>query len=651
MNDPQRAFPIPASQLEARRNDPAPGPVIDTFVLPCSKVRPSLFFYVKTGAVWLTWAAVAVLVVVFVLYPRQSLITALTGVKLVNESFHEAFDPPHKMARETTPGQEAQAPGGGSAPKGGSPVASASGKNDPPGSPAKAGGSKGTATTPGAPPPPAVASAQATGDPLVINTPTNSEPPAAPKLALNLIIPGGSSSQPVSVAPPQPQGPAPSAIIINNNGSGAGGGPPPSMGVTITQAGGGAPPGPMTIQAGAGGGGNQPPPRVIVNGPLQQPGTVALEGGGGNGRKGQGFSIEQEGRTPGGNGISTEEGGGTGGGASSDNTSSPPSAGGAPVALHRNASGALVMPPDWPRQVAVQGTPSVTPLERSAGGRREFAAMTEHYEFDSDIKVGDDVLRELARVFEATYELNKLLPLRLHPTPENNRPRFIARLFSSDRDYFAAGGMQGSSGTYSRDQARILVPISSMGVKLVNGRMQTERTERTETLIHEITHQMMNKWLPLLPRWYAEGSADYIAMADYVHGRFFLNQMEDRLRRYLRRRGQQGDTFIMLRPADLMALDGKTWGMALASNAGSASQNYASATLLTFYFYHLDGNGDGANLMAYLRDIERGTAEPESAARHLLRGRSMDDLEQDVVKAFDQRSLKVRTTGRTVAKE
>lgn len=638
MNDPQRAFQNPAFHREARRNDPAPGPVVDTFVLPCSKVRPSLFFYVKTGSVWLAWAAVAMLAGVFMLYPRQSLITALTGVKLLTESFHEAFDPPPRITRDSAPGTGSPGAPGATAPKGSSPVESASGKSSPPGAPASTAARRGAAA--GAPPPPQGSSVQAAGDPLVINTPTNGEPPAAPKLALNLVIPGGSNGQPVSIAQPQQQGPAPSAIIINNNGSGAGGSQPPNMGVTITQVGGGVPPGPMTVQTG-GVGSNQPPPRIVVNGPLQTPGTVAIQRGG---RKGPGFVIEQEGRTPGGSSISTEEGGG----ASSENNSD---AGETSTGLHRNASGTLVMPPDWPRQVAVQGTPSVTPLERSGGGHREFAALTEHYEFDSDIKVGDDVLRELARVFEATYELNKLLPLRLHPTPENNRPRFVARLFSSDRDYFAAGGMQGSSGTYSRDQARILVPISSMGVKLVNGRMQTERTERTETLVHEITHQMMNQWLPRLPRWYAEGSADYIAMADYVHGRFFLNQMEDRLRRYLRRRGQQGDTFVMLRPAELMALDGRTWGMALASNAGSASQNYASATLLTFYFYHLDGRGDGANLIAYLRDLERDTTEPDSAARHLLRGRSMDELERDVLKAFEQRSFKIRTTGRTVAKE
>lgn len=579
--EPQRA-PQARALNEARRT---PSPVIDAFVLPSAAIRPGLFYYVKRGMVWLSWLGVIAVAGVIMVYPRQSLIQALTFVKLLNESFHEAFDEPPLKKNGQPPG-----------------------KGSPPGTVAQNG-------KPGTRPTPASTSLKgsprvgqgvaqgggepATGQPLVINTPTGNHQPEPPKLSVNLVVPGGAGSgQPAAVAP-QPQGPAPSAIIINNNGGGSANGQPQPPAVTLTQVGEST------------GGGGQPPGAMI---------QTTTQG------------------TP----LPPTEQGGT----SSERTS-------ANSGLRRRAGGILALPPDWPRTVALRGTPTVTTLERHDGATQQFATQTEHYEFQSDSLVGADVVREMARVFEATYELNKLLPLQLHPTPEQGRPRFIARLFSKDRDYFAAGGMQGSSGTYSRDEACILVPISSMGVKLVNGRMQTERTESTETLIHEITHQMMNTWLPLIPRWYAEGSADYIAMADYVHGRFFLNQMEDRLRRYLQRRGQPGDAYPMLRPAELMTLDAKTWSNALASNTASASQNYASATLLTFYFYHLDGNGDGSGMLKYLRAIERGAPESEASATHLLRGRSMAELETDVMNAFEHRGIKVATVarGKAVAKE
>ncbi len=637
--DPQRA-PQARALNEARRNPSLEGPIIDAFVLPSAAVRPSIFLSIRRGLVWLAWLGVAGVAGLIMVYPRQSLINVLMFAKLVNESFHEAFDNQPLKSNAKPPGKDTPA---GTMAKNGKPVGPGGSSTGPK---AAGTGPNATGNGPGETPPPggarsAVATAvqgqeSATGEPLTINTPKSGDgQPEKPKFSLNLVIPGGNGGGQQGPAPmPQQQGPAPSAIIINNNGGGGANGQPPEVPVTMTQVGGSTGGGgPMSMQQG-GGGGNQPPPAIIVNGPMNQPPGVMIPGG-------ENGPMIQRATAPDGTSLSPEE---------QDESSSGSSASGS--GLHRNTATLMALPTDWPRSVSLQGTPAVSIIERTSISGRQYAMQTEHYEFQSDAQVGADVVREMARVFEATYELNKMLPLRLHPEPEKGRPRFVARLFSKDRDYFAAGGMQGSAGTYSRDQSCILVPISSLGVKMVNGRMQTERTENTETLIHEVTHQMMNTWLPLVPRWYAEGSADYIAMADYVHGRFFLNQMEDRLRRYLKRRGQQGDTFMMLRPAELMTLDAKTWSMALASNAGGASQNYASATLLTFYFYHLDGKGDAAGMLKYLRAIERGAPEAEASATHLLRGRSMARLESDVTDAFERRGIKVGTIARgRLAKE
>ena len=52
----------------------------------------------------------------------------------------------------------------------------------------------------------------------------------------------------------------------------------------------------------------------------------------------------------------------------------------------------------------------------------------------------------------------------------------------------------------SRDQKCILVPLSSLGLKSFHDRVQLDRGgDAQRTLIHEITHQMMNAWLPKLP--------------------------------------------------------------------------------------------------------------------------------------------------------
>lgn len=290
-----------------------------------------------------------------------------------------------------------------------------------------------------------------------------------------------------------------------------------------------------------------------------------------------------------------------------------------------------------PPSVAISGTPEVTVVVEDPTTKK-FIYRTPHYEFQTDVLVGADAVRTFSRIFEATFLVNCLLPFDYRPSPEEGRERFVARLYSSDFNYFAEGGMPGSAGAYSRTHAALLAPISSIGIKMVNGRMQVDRSESTEVLIHEITHQMMNAWLPHLPMWFTEGAADYVAMADYVHGKFVLNQMENRLRFYLTRRQPTGNPPEIRSIPELMGMSPQTWNEAVSSIPKVASMNYSSATMMVYYFYHLDGRGDAAGVKAYLRSIEGGTPEIAAAEKHLLRDRSIEVLEADVLNAF----LKIR---------
>ena len=287
---------------------------------------------------------------------------------------------------------------------------------------------------------------------------------------------------------------------------------------------------------------------------------------------------------------------------------------------------------EWPHSVEVEGDVAMK-LIREEPEAAQFLYRTAHYEFQADTRLEDMALRELGRVFEATYLVNCKLPLALRPAPEPGQTLFTARLFSNDAAYFGAGAMKGSAGTYSRSQRCILVPLSSLGLKSFHDRVQLDRGgEAQRTLIHEITHQMMNAWLPRLPLWFTEGSAEYVSMADYMHGRFTLNQMDNRLRLYLQRRARGAAKIELVTTETLLAMNSKTWAAALAGNGDEASRNYASAATLVFYFYHLDGDGTG--VINYLRAIEHGTASLEAEAKFLLRGRSFTKLHCDLVAAL-----------------
>ena len=292
---------------------------------------------------------------------------------------------------------------------------------------------------------------------------------------------------------------------------------------------------------------------------------------------------------------------------------------------------------DWPRAVTLSGTPDVKTVSENPE-TREFVYHTDHFEFICDMPVGPDTVRHFARVFEATWLLNCMIPLDLRPAPETMRKWFRARILSSDEAYKATGAPVGSGGYYSRADKTIYVPISSLGMKVVGDkRVMVDRSvESNATLIHEITHQMMGHWLPKLPVWFTEGSAEYVGIADFVHSRFFLSGMEMRLKSELRARGGKvsgGSTrFPMLQISQLLMMDPYTWAAGLAGDA--AIQNYTSALLLTYYLYHLDQKGDSAGVIAWLRAIEQGKPGREALREHVFAGRTMAEFEADFIVTY-----------------
>jgi len=294
---------------------------------------------------------------------------------------------------------------------------------------------------------------------------------------------------------------------------------------------------------------------------------------------------------------------------------------------------------EWPRSIDIGATPDPETVTEDAE-KKEFVYRSGHYEFHCDSKLTSSVVREFSRIFEATYLLNCTLPLDLKPKPEEDGQQyFIARLYTTREDYIANGGIEGSGGVYQRGKLSLAVPLESLGVKIQGSRVLLDNSgndDDNNTLIHEITHQMMNHWLPKLRTWYVEGSAEAVEMIEYDRGKFNLSSRKAQLQEYVDRGGGDGKNFTMLDPGELFEIEGDTWAAALTSIRGQATQNYYSAGLMTYYFYYLDGVGNGANIIAYLRELENAdeSAEPAAFEKHLLRGRTMDQLKGDLGKAF-----------------
>lgn len=297
---------------------------------------------------------------------------------------------------------------------------------------------------------------------------------------------------------------------------------------------------------------------------------------------------------------------------------------------------------DWPRTVQLKDRPEVKTIKEDKEAK-EFIYESDHYEFISDSLLGANAVREFSRVFEATWLVNALLPLDLRPMPEGDREKFRARIFTDEGDYLGAGGLPGSAGVYGRSFEALMLPLKSLGVKIVGTRVTIDYVaEDYGTLIHEITHQMMNHWLSWLPVWYSEGSAEYVELAEYDNGRFSFIGQDRRLASHLGLRSVAGK-FEMLPLEELMTMDSRTWGAALATPNG-AMQNYASALALTYFFYQVDGDGKGAAMKDYLRAVsklEPGEGSEELVKKYLLRGRSYSDLEDELVKGMRRTGVNV----------
>lgn len=301
----------------------------------------------------------------------------------------------------------------------------------------------------------------------------------------------------------------------------------------------------------------------------------------------------------------------------------------------------------WPRSIALEDRPEVVVVREDAA-KNEYVYRSPHYEFQCDSKLGANVVREFGRIFESTWLLNCLLPLDLRPEPEKLREVFLARLFTNKSDYMAEGGVEGSAGVYMSGKKALMVPLSSLGVRMVGSRVTLENNNDDDnaTLIHEITHQMMNHWLGRLPTWYIEGSAEYVEMLEYKrNGGFSLIGLERQMKTYAQRMSQGGGkTFTMVDLEELMNLDGARWRAALGGRPGGATANYGSAGMLTYYFYHLDGKGDAAHVIAYLRqtkDAKNNEEEQAAVKAHLLRERTYAQLAEDVKKMFRKEGIDI----------
>ncbi len=183
----------------------------------------------------------------------------------------------------------------------------------------------------------------------------------------------------------------------------------------------------------------------------------------------------------------------------------------------------------WPPKS--RDTMALVPVNADKGDTKypgAYVYKTPHFRFIADVNLGTALMKDLARVFELTYQLHSVSPLGTLAEPENNG-LFDARLFGKTADYKTAGGPESTAGVYLLNEKVFLAPLDLMGVREgSNGWRKDSDDYDLSTIIHELTHLLTHGMLDNLPTWVNEGYAEYIASIPMERNAFMTG--DDKIR-------------------------------------------------------------------------------------------------------------------------
>jgi len=283
----------------------------------------------------------------------------------------------------------------------------------------------------------------------------------------------------------------------------------------------------------------------------------------------------------------------------------------------------------WPLRVSLLDELEIDIIEEDSL-TQTYIYHSNHFEFRSTVKLARSVVSEFAEIFESTFALVQASPLDWNLNVPDSR--FKAQFFETAAQYLSSGGLAGSAGMYNRGMQTFYIPLDQLGGEKGSTSITFDK-ENFGTLIHEVTHQVQHDWLSRMPTWLVEGYADYIQSIPHKNGTFQPRDVELAI--------PEDTTFRMVDPAVLMQMSGADWNANFGSDSYALTRQYRSAYLLTYYFLHLDGDGDGRRIWNCVRALE--TANPRKktkvAREQLLDGRSDEELFESMQRAFKREDV------------
>lgn len=295
---------------------------------------------------------------------------------------------------------------------------------------------------------------------------------------------------------------------------------------------------------------------------------------------------------------------------------------------------------EWPKIVSADVSQEIEVIkeDEEAG---EYIYASDHYEFICDVKLNTSVVKRFSLLFEATNQFMRELPLGM--VKPFRKERHKIRLFETREAYESAGGPPSSAGVYiSRGgEGDILVPLTSLGVKKVGSNFSVDYDKENTTLSHEIAHQITDReyYSPGSRGWFTEGIAEYIAQSGYRSGKFNVDDLQ-KLKDYVTAYGEDGTGGRALGDEITAPELEKFMIQSYDSFLSNSMFNYGFAALVVYYFFHMDEEKDAANIKNYLKGLKEGKEIP-GMFEPLLAGRSWEELQDDITKAWRSRGVRI----------
>ena len=298
----------------------------------------------------------------------------------------------------------------------------------------------------------------------------------------------------------------------------------------------------------------------------------------------------------------------------------------------------------WPKNVS---TPDDLEIIDVAGNpdSGKFVYLSPHYEFVCDVRLTKSVVRSFAKLFEATHRSMEELPFNFQRALQGGGDkRHKILLFETKGSYIKNGGPPSSAGVYigGRDGGKVMVPLTSLGVKPLGSGYTRDRKRSNKTLAHELVHQLTD--YPYYSHgargWFTEGLAEYVAVSQASGDRFSFQNNLDEIRDYATAYGKDGRGGRALgKEISLPDLRGYML-QSYVSFTSNANFNYGMGMLITAYFIHMDDEGSRKNLVAFLKAAKKGRSG-EALLDVLRAGRTWEELAADISKSWRRKGVKI----------